>query len=263
MRKIEWPRFLLFVALAFMFSCKAYKQDIMFRLDENFSAAELSQAVSTAEQNYRIQKNDLLSLVVYTNKGERIVDPNFELRQSNINQNQMNQNKFLYLVREDGLVKLPIIGDVDLLGMAINEAEQKLQQLYSAYYIDPFVVLRFENKRVIVLGTNGGQVIPLANDNTSLIEVVAMSGGISQQGKSNNVRVIRGDPRNPSVFVVDLSTISGMQKSMIRLEPGDIVYIEPWRRVWLESLRDVSPALSLVSSVITLALVIQTLANTN
>ena len=74
------PRFLLFVALAFMFSCKAYKQDIMFRLDENFSGAELSQAVSVAENNYRIQKNDLLSLVVYTNKGEKIVDPNFELK---------------------------------------------------------------------------------------------------------------------------------------------------------------------------------------
>lgn len=235
----------------------------MFRLDENFSGAELTQAVSVTEKNYRIQKNDLLSLVVYTNKGERIIDPNFELRQTNTNQNQTNQNQFLYLVREDGLIKLPIIGEVDLLGLAINEAEQKLQQLYSTYYIDPFVILQFENKRVIVLGANGGQVIPLINDHTSLIEVVALSGGISQQAKSHNVRVIRGDPKNPSVFVVDLSTISGMQKSMIRLEPGDIVYIEPWRRVWLESLRDVSPALSLVSSIITLALVIQTLGNTN
>lgn len=233
----------------------------MFKLDEKFSATDLSQALSIAEKNYKIQKNDLLSLSLFTNKGERIVDPNFELRQGNLSQNQQPINWYTYLVREDGLVKLPIIGDADLLDLTIYEAEQKLQQLYAEYYKDPYVILGFENKRVVVLGANGGQVIPLVNDNTSLIEVVALSGGIGQGSKSQNVRVIRGDLKNPQVFLIDLSTVSGMRESMLRLEPGDIIYIEPWRRVWLETLRDVSPVLSLVSSVITLTLVIQSLSN--
>lgn len=256
-----WLRFLIFASAVSMFSCKTYKQDIMFKLDENFSETDLSQALAIAEKNYRIQKNDLLSLSLFTNKGERIVDPNFELRQGNLNQNQLLINRYTYLVREDGLVKLPIIGDADLLGLTINEAEQQLQQLYAEYYKDPYAMLGFENKRVVVLGANGGQVIPLVNDNTSLIEVVALSGGIGQGSKSQNVRVIRGDLKNPQVFLIDLSTVSGMRQSMLRLEPGDIIYIEPWRRVWLETLRDVSPVLSLVSSVITLTLVIQSLSN--
>lgn len=231
----------------------------MFKMDDKFTESDLTQAVSLAEKNYQIKKDDYLRLDVFTNGGERIVDPNFELRQGMTNQNMQNTRQFVYLVRQDGLVKLPMVGDVDILGMTIYEAEQKLQALYSEHYIDPYVVLRYENRRVIVLGANGGQVIPLVNENTSLIEVIALSGGINQGAKSQTVRLIRGNLNNPEVYVIDLSTVSGMRSSIVRLEPGDIVYIDPWRRVWIESLRDVSPVLSLVSSVVTLVLVINSI----
>ena len=233
----------------------------MFKLDDKFTEGDLSTAVALAERNYQIQRNDLLRMDVFTNKGERIIDPNFELRQGMINQNlnQQGGQQFLYLVRQEGMVKFPMLGDVDITGLTIYEAEQKLQQLYSEHYIDPFVVLRYENRRVIVLGANGGQVIPLVNENTSLIEAIALSGGINQGAKSQTVRLIRGNLNKPEVYQIDLSTISGMRASIVRLEPGDIIYIDPWRRVWLESLRDVSPVLSLISSVITLTLVIRSL----
>ena len=70
-----------------------------------------------------------------------------------------------------------------------------------------------------------------------------------------NIKLIRGD----LVYEVDLSTISGMQATNLNVEPGDIIYIEPWRRPWLETLRDVSPALSLAASILTLIVVIQNL----
>ena len=251
----------IFLMLLILSSCKVYKQDIMFKLDDKFTEGDLSTAVALAERNYQIQRNDLLRMDVFTNKGERIIDPNFELRQgmNNQNLNQQGGQQFLYLVRQDGLVKFPMLGDVDITGLTIYEAEQKLQELYSEHYIDPFVVLRYENRRVIVLGANGGQVIPLVNENTSLIEAIALSGGINQGAKSQTVRLIRGNLNKPEVYQIDLSTISGMKASIVRLEPGDIIYIDPWRRVWLESLRDVSPVLSLISSVITLTLVIRSL----
>lgn len=250
-------RFFSFVALLLLGSCKIYKQDIMFKLDDQFSESELAIAVKLAEDNYRIREDDLLRLEILTNNGERIIDPNFELRRTAGVQNMQQTNQVQYLVRQDGMVKLPMVGDVALAGLTIYEAEQKLQGLYAVHYKEPYAVLTFQNKRVIVLGANGGQVIPLTNENTSLIEIVAMSGGIGQGAKSQNVKLIRGNLNTPEIYKIDLSTVSGMRTSIVRVEPGDIIYIEPWRRVWLESLRDLSPILSLVSSVITLALVIQ------
>ena len=40
--------------------------------------ANLTQQTSVAESNYTIQKNDLLALEVFTNQGEKIIDPNRE-----------------------------------------------------------------------------------------------------------------------------------------------------------------------------------------
>ena len=44
----------------------------MFKLPEGF---EVNQQIDMAERNYVIQKNDYLEIDVFTNKGERIIDP--------------------------------------------------------------------------------------------------------------------------------------------------------------------------------------------
>ena len=229
----------------------------MFKLDENFTSSNLSKAVYQAEQNYRIQNNDFLKVDVFTNKGERIIDPNFELR---INVNQLGgqgQQEFVYLVQDDGYCKLPIIGKIFLRDMTIDEAERLLEEKDNEFYKDSFVKLQFRNKRVILLGALGGQVLSLTNENMSLAEVLALSGGVQLGAKAQNIKILRGDMNNPEVYAIDLSTIHGMRESAIRIHPGDIIYVEPWRRVWLESIRDIAPVLSLVTSILTLAIVLQ------
>jgi len=253
-------KYSIFIAISMMMiSCKVYKQDIMFKEDEDLLSTQLTEAVYNTEMNYHIQKNDLLNLDVYTNKGERIIDPNFELR-SGVNQNIQNQTKiYSYLVQQDGQIKLPIIGLIKLENLTINDAETVIQKAYDGYYKDSFVKLNFLNKRVIVLGGLGGQVIPLENENTSLIEVIAMAGGVQLGDKVKNIKVIRGDLNNPQIFAIDLTTIEGMKGSIVSIQPGDVIYVEPWRRAWVESLKDVAPILSLITSLLTLTLVVQRL----
>lgn len=240
-------------------SCRAYKQDIMFRLDENFTPSELAVPVSQVEQNYRLQPDDLIKVDVYTHKGERIVDPNMELA-AQINGQAANLRKdYQYLIQTDGTVKLPIVDKIKLSGFTVDEAEEVLEQAYDDFYKESFVKLTLANRRVVVLGANGGQVIPIVNENTSLVEVLALYGGLNLGAKATNIKLIRGDLSHPEVYQVDLSTLHGMQSTIVEVEAGDIIYVEPWRRPWVESLRDISPVLSLASSVLTLIVVVQNL----
>lgn len=233
----------------------------MFKPDKGYEAEQLSQIVTKAEKNYVIQVNDLLNLNVFTNKGERIIDPNFELGmgQGGNQSLQTQQRNFDYLVQVDGSVKLPILDLVKLAGLTIQQAEALLEQRYDEYYIDSYVKLSYISKRVIVLGSTGGQVVPLPRENMSLIEVIALAGGVGKDGKAHNIRLIRGDLNNPSVYQIDLGTINGMKASILNVEPGDIVYIEPRRRIFFEALSDVTPILSLVTSLVTLAFVLSNL----
>lgn len=252
-------RFLLIGVIFFLTSCRAYKQDILFRLDEDFTAQDLALPVAQAEKNYVINPGDLLDINVFTNKGERLVDPNFELGINRNQQNMQNQRDFQYLVRVDGLVKVPVIGDQRVGGLTIHEAELLLEEEFNIYYKESFVKLSLSNRRVVVLGANGGQVVPIQNENTSLIEVLALYGGLNLGANAGNIKLIRGDLNHPEVYLIDLSSLDGMQASIVPIEAGDIIYVEPWRRAWIESLRDVSPVLSLAASVLTLIVVVQNL----
>jgi hypothetical protein len=61
-----------------------YNQRVLFRLTDEkgnrLDTAKLRVAVNRTDRNYRIQPNDFLDVRVYTNKGERIIDPNGELQ---------------------------------------------------------------------------------------------------------------------------------------------------------------------------------------
>lgn len=248
------------LAILLLVSCKAYKQDILFRLDENFTSGDLNNAIEEAESNYRLQPDDRLQLEVFTNEGERLIDPNFELSQQQNNQMAQNRTRYEYLIQSDGLAKFPMIGKKKLTGLTIDEAEKILEQDYNEHYVETFVKLGIINRRVIVLGANGGQVIPIQNENTSLVEVLALYGGLNLGAKAHNIKLIRGELSSPEIYQIDLATINGMKSSIVAVESGDVIYVEPWRRPWLESLRDVSPILGLTSSVLTLIVVVQNLA---
>ncbi len=249
-----------FLVLATLISgCKAYKQDIMFQLDEEFSENDLAQNIDQAERNYKLQADDLIQVDVFTNNGERLVDPNSEFGSQMTSQTSQFKDRFQYLIQMDGTIKLPMIGKKTLTGLTIDEAEKILEQSYNAHYVDSFVKIRLLNRRVVVLGAQGGQVIPITNENTTLIEILALYGGINVGSKAANVRVIRGDLTKPEVFFVDLSTIAGMQSTIIDVEAGDIIYVEPWRRPWLDGLQDVSPIFGLITSITTVIILIITI----
>lgn len=232
-------------------SCASYRQNIMFRA-ENTEAVQTQ--VRASEKNYVIQKNDRLELEVYTSKGERLVDPDNYITTGSGNVQAAASQKEVntYLVGQDGLVKLPMVGTVNLVGLTIAQAEELLQKEFTRFYKEPFVILKYTNKRVVVLGAPGGQVIPLVNENMRLTEVLALAKGINNDARASNIRVMRGD----TLFIADLTTFEGYKKNDILIEPGDIVYVEPIRRPLLESLRDYGPLLSIITSLTTLVVLV-------
>lgn len=232
-----------------MASCASYKQNIMLKVSD---PASLKTYVAEAEKNYVIQKNDYLKLDVYTSNGERIVDPDLKLLKDMPVQNTMTRPDPDFLIDVNGVVKLPMIGEIKLEGLTIRKAEELLQKEYSHFYKDPFVTLQYTNKRVVVLGSPGGKVIPLVNENVSLLEIIALAGGIDNFGKAQNIRVLR----NEEFYMADLSTIEGYQKSNMVMQHGDVVYIEPVRRPVSEAARDYGPLLSLGISITTLIVVL-------
>ncbi len=246
-------RILSFISFLFLMSCASYKQNIMFKSTEGVEPERVKKEVNSVEKNYRIQKNDLLSLELYSNQGERLIDPNPELSQKDGVVQESDRTEPTYLVDLKGIVRFPMIGEISLENLTLRQAEEILQKEYAKFFKEPFVLLSYTNKRVVLLGAVGGQVIPLTNENMSLLEVLALAKGITNDSKAQNIKLIRGE----TVFEIDLSTIQGFKEGNVLVEPGDVIYVEPVRRPFSEALRDYSGALSLLISLTTLVIVLR------
>ena len=131
----------------------------MLRTPRNYEFDEIQNELSQIE--YKIDVNDQMSFQLYTNNGFQLIDMFGEnsgsgvqtqrMMMGNGQGNQMGSMGSLYLVRQDSLVEFPIIGDINLVGKTIKEAELYLEKIFSEFYVDPFVVLGVNTKRIFFI----------------------------------------------------------------------------------------------------------------
>lgn len=245
--------FFIQLLLTALCACGSYRKNIMFKPNAT-DFTKVKEAAQKAERNYIIRKNDLLKVSVFTNQGERIIDPDFELLKGMNQQVAQLKPDPEYLVNTEGIVRLPMVGEIKVEGLTLRQAEEMLQKAYASYYTNPFVIVQCTSNRVIVLGLPQSKVIPLPYENITLAEAIAMAGGLDRDSRADNIRVIRGE----QFFIADLSTLDGYAKNNMLIHPGDIVYIEPIRRPVSEALRDYISLITILSSLTTLIVVLNT-----
>jgi polysaccharide export outer membrane protein len=217
----------------------------MLKTPKNFKYDTLPKNPGTT---YLISPNDVLEFRMYSNDGFKLVDMTNLEGGATLNNNL--RKGFEYHVEDDGTVKLPVIGRIALKGVTVREAETLLEEKYAAYYQRPYILLKVTNRRVTIFPGNDGsaKVVPLEYDNTTLLEALALAGGIFQNGKAFKVKLIRGDPTNPKVYLLDLSTLDGFRRSDPVLQANDIIYIEARPEYAQRVFSTIAPYISLITS---------------
>jgi polysaccharide export outer membrane protein len=206
---------------------------------------------------YKIGPGDRFFFFFSTNNGERIINSLSGVGGENGQGQRMmqnTQNAMDYLVRSDGTAEIPVIGLYPVSGLTVVQLEDSLTKILSKQFQNPFVQIRLSNQRVIVFpGRGQAQVVYLQNVNTSLLEVIAMAGGISDDGFSNSIKVMRQNKSGKrSIFKVDLSTIEGLKAAEMIVQSNDYIYVDYKPRVASGILTEIAPWISLISTSLTL-----------
>lgn len=212
----------------------------MLKTARNFEYAKFPD--SSVHKTYKISTDDVLSLSMFSNDGFKPIRIGFG---ENLNRGVS------YRVQGNGNVKIPILGEFKITGYSIKEAEKLIEEKLSKYYKSPFVILEVLNKRVYLFrGGNSAQVVNLPNNNTTLFEVLAQAGGISQTGNAKRIKIIRGDLRNPKIYLIDLSKVESLPSSDLIMQANDIIYIDPVINFANNATTDLASILSLTGSIL-------------
>jgi len=243
MRKL----FIIIFPLSALTSCKIFKSNLMLKTPRNYNYDQLID--SLARIDYKIAPNDAILYRLFTNDGFNLINL---ASQQNILRSDID-----VIVESDGQIKMPLIGRIKVEGLTIIEAEKLLEDRYMEFYVKPFVTLRVNNKRVIVFPGNTGaaRVLTLSNNNTTILEAIANTGGIPEDGKAYKAKLIRVNPdatKKPLVYLMDLSRIEGLKLGNSKVQAGDIIYIEPRYRPLRTFSTEIAPLISVITSFIIL-----------
>jgi polysaccharide export outer membrane protein len=139
-----------------------------------------------------------------------------------------------YTVRPDGIISVPMVGDVKAAGLTTEQLEASVADKLKAneIVIDPSVtvgVVQVRSRKYFVSGnvTKTGEnylVVP-----TRVSEALANAGGFRDFAKTKSIRIIRIMPDgNPKTFKYNDSEVSHGKKleQNIFLEPGDHIYVD-------------------------------------
>lgn len=137
----------------------------------------------------------------------------------------------------NGSINIPLLGNLNVGGLSLSEAENKIAQAYveREIFIDPQITLQvteYSKKEISILGqiSNQGRIeLPPEMASLSIIEAVSSAGGLSRIAKGDAVRVTRKnlETNEEQVFVVDVeSMITGRSKTEVFFViPGDIIFV--------------------------------------
>src|ERR1044071_3693441 len=132
-------------------------------------------------------------------------------------------------VRPDGYVTLPLLNEVQVVGLTTAQLRKLLEEKYKEFTTDPFVTIRIEgisSTEVFLVGQVGrAGAFPL-NGNETILQLLSRVGGLGIFADRSNVRVVRRDGDRITEYIVDYDAIlKGDLRQDILLRPGDRIIV--------------------------------------
>lgn len=244
-------RVLFLFLLISLSSCDKYlNRSLMLRTGADYPYSEFPKV---ADKEYRLAADDRIAVRMFTNDGSGLINV-----AAGTSVMVGSGTTLDVKIESDGFAKLPLFGRTYLEGLTIRQAEMLIEDKFAEFYNNPFVLLEVSNKRVMIFAGNNTSVVTLANDNTTLFEALAMTGGIPEDGKADKIKLIRGNLKNPDVYLIDLSTLAGMQHANLVLQANDIIYIEVRKAHVRKILAELVPYFAIITTLTnTVAIVTQ------
>ena len=211
--------FSFFFILSLLSACTSSKKNTYFQ--DIHADTTLTNLVS---KNFepKIQKGDLLSITVSSLSPENTAIYNAP---------QNAQGPLTgYLVDENGNIDFIKLGSLHVEGMTRKELKEELQQKLTPYLAQSVVAIGFLNRHVTLIGAISPQVLPMPNDNMTLLDALASAGDLGEKARPDDILIIRENGDSKIFKKVNLTNKSIFYSPYYYLEPNDIVYVEPTKK---------------------------------
>jgi len=134
------------------------------------------------------------------------------------------------IIRPDGKITFPLVGDVQAAGRAPRQLTDDLTKLLARFIKEPVVTVVVEeinNFKVFVLGEVTVQGALNLRRRTRLLEAIALAGGMSKFADKSNVLLLRFEDGKEARTRIDYRKVVSGEKPELNLylKPGDTIIV--------------------------------------
>ncbi len=132
-----------------------------------------------------------------------------------------------YTINSLGDIQLPVIGNVQLAGLSLKEAHDRIQEGAMEYIIDATVSVKIVNFSITVLGEvrNPGSFYIYDHD-FSILSALGLAGDLTDYG-NRKVHLVRRTDEGITLHRVDITDRGSLTTEFYYLQPNDLIYVEP------------------------------------
>ena len=251
--------FLLFILLFITFtSCVQYKRFTYVQPGNN----EKDSVYFNSLVSYKLQPADIVYVRITSLNKEitDIINPEMTNASPSIFSGSSGSNFYVlgYSIDNEGCIDLPNIGKIEIAGLTLNEAKEKILSAAYLTTTDSRVEVKLMSFKISVLGEvkNPGQ-FTIFNNKANIFEAIAIAGDLTYNGNRRNILIMRTVKDSIKTIKVDVTTRTLLSSEKFYLQPNDIIYIEPLKTtVFRLRVADYVTFLTLVTSTITAVLLI-------
>jgi len=134
------------------------------------------------------------------------------------------------IVRPDGKISFPLIGDVLVQGRTVEEVRQEIENKVRPYVPDApltVMVIRVSSPKLYVVGKVVKPGVYIMPEPLRVMQVLAMAGGITTFSDSDDILIIREENGQQKIIKFDYSRVADGKalEENIYLKPGDTVVV--------------------------------------
>jgi polysaccharide export outer membrane protein len=134
------------------------------------------------------------------------------------------------LVRPDGMISLPLLGDVQASGLTPLKLADEIAEKLKKFVQNPtvFVIVNAINsKKIYFLGEGAGKSGPIPmTPGMTLLEAISSAGGLSQFANAKKIYILRDeDGKHTRIPVHYKEALKGNSQFNLILEPGDTIVV--------------------------------------
>jgi polysaccharide export outer membrane protein len=133
------------------------------------------------------------------------------------------------LVRPDGMISMPLLGDVKASGKTPLELSDEIATKLKKYVQDPnvTVVLNQNNSKIVYLMGEVGKTGPMSmTPGMTLLQAVATAGGLTPYANAKKIYILRNTGgKQEKIPVQYKQALKGDSSLNIILNPGDTIVV--------------------------------------